>query len=99
METRVTTRGRIVIPASVRRTLGIKAGVHIYLEIDAQTGRIFLTPVTREYIHSLRGKYKGRGLLNNREASGFTRWPLCLATHLTQRHCERLLRSNLSVGQ
>lgn len=63
MEARVTTRGRIVIPASVRRRLGIEAGARIYLDVDEQTGRIFLTPITREYIRRLRGKYRGRGLL------------------------------------
>jgi len=37
--------------------------VRIHFEIDEQAGRIVLTPITRGYIHRLRGKYKGRGLL------------------------------------
>ena len=63
METRVTTRGCITIPTALRRKYGIKAGMRLYLEVDESTGQITLRPITREYIRSLRGKYKGRGLL------------------------------------
>jgi len=63
METRVTSNGRIVIPAPVRRELGIKPGTRIQVDLDELAHRIILTPITREYVHSLRGKYRGRGLL------------------------------------
>ena len=63
METYTGARGQIVIPSSVRRKLGIKQGTRIEIEIDEANQRIILTPITREYIHSLRGKYKGKGLL------------------------------------
>ncbi len=63
MQARVTTRGYITIPVSLRRKYGIKAGACIYLEVNESTGQIMLTPITREYIRRLRGKYKGRGLL------------------------------------
>ncbi len=63
METYATTKGQIVIPSRVRRKLGIKEGTRIQIEVDEQANRIILTPITREYIHSLRGKYKGKGLL------------------------------------
>ena len=63
METTATVKGQIVIPSSVRRKLGIKQGTRIEIEVDEDHQRIILTPITREYIHSLRGKYKGRGLL------------------------------------
>ena len=63
MHTYVTTRGYITIPAALRRKYSLKAGTRIHLAVDEQTGRIFLTPITRHYIRSLRGKYKGRGLL------------------------------------
>ena len=63
METYTTTKGQIVIPAAVRRKLGITEGTRIQIEVDEKANKIILTPVTRAYIHSLRGKYKGKGLL------------------------------------
>ena len=63
METVATVKGQIVIPSSVRRKLSIKPGTRIEIEVDEDNQRIILTPITREYIHSLRGKYKGKGLL------------------------------------
>ena len=30
---------------------------------NEKEGAIILTPITREYVHSVRGRYKGRGLL------------------------------------
>jgi AbrB family looped-hinge helix DNA binding protein len=63
METYTTVKGQIVIPSSVRRKFGIKEGTRIEISLDERGQRIILTPITREYIHSLRGKYKGKGLL------------------------------------
>ncbi len=63
MMIRVSSHGRIVIPVSLRRKLGVKAGTHINIQIDSVSGHIFLTPITRQYIHNLRGKYRGKGLL------------------------------------
>jgi AbrB family looped-hinge helix DNA binding protein len=63
METHVTSNGRIVIPAPMRRLLGIKDNTRIQIELDEQSHRLILTPITREYIHHLCGKFKGRGLL------------------------------------
>ncbi len=63
METVATTKGQVVIPAKIRRQLGIKEGTYIQIDVDDQNKRIILTPITREYVHSLRGKYKGKGLM------------------------------------
>lgn len=63
METTSTTKGQVVIPSSVRRKLGIKSGTRIKVEVDEENGQIILRPITREYIHSLRGRLKGKGLL------------------------------------
>ncbi len=62
MKVVVLTRGRITIPVDIRRKLGIMAGTRIIAE-SLDNERIILTPVTRGYIHALRGKYKGKGLM------------------------------------
>ena len=63
MEITTTTKGRVVIPSSVRRKLGIKTGTRIQVELDEANAQIILKPITREYIHSLRGRFRGLGLL------------------------------------
>jgi AbrB family looped-hinge helix DNA binding protein len=63
MESYMTVKGQLVIPARIRRKLGMKEGTRVQVEVDEQAHRIILTPVTRDYIQNLRGKYKGKGLL------------------------------------
>jgi len=63
METIVTSKGQVVIPSKLRRRLGIREGTYIQIDLDDVNKRLILTPVTREYVHSLRGKYKGKGLM------------------------------------
>lgn len=63
METVTTSKGQVVIPSKIRRKLGIKEGTYIQIEVDEVNNRIILTPITREYVNSLRGKYKGKGLM------------------------------------
>lgn len=38
-------------------------GPHIRIETDEQENRIILKPITREYVHKMRGKFRGKGLL------------------------------------
>jgi hypothetical protein len=45
--------------------LGIKDGTYLQIDVNAVTKQIILTPVTREYVRSLRGKYKGKGLMKS----------------------------------
>jgi len=47
----------------MRRKLGIKEGTRIQIELNEDAKEIILKPITREYVHSLRGKFKGKGLL------------------------------------
>ena len=61
MQSTATIKGQIVIPAELRKKYGIKAGTKI--QIIDENERIVLQPITREYIHSLRGKFRGKGLL------------------------------------
>lgn len=63
METIATTKGQVVIPSKIRKQLGIKDGTYLQIDVNEVTRQIILTPVTREYVRSLRGKYKGRGLM------------------------------------
>ncbi|MDP1547517.1 MAG: AbrB/MazE/SpoVT family DNA-binding domain-containing protein [Anaerolineales bacterium] len=63
METIANSKGQILIPAKIRKQLGIKDGTYLHVEVDAVTKKIILTPITREYIRGLRGKYKGKGLM------------------------------------
>ena len=63
MEIYATAKGQVTIPASVRRRLAIKEGTRIQVEVNEGTRQIILTPITRESVHNLRGKFKGKGLL------------------------------------
>ncbi len=63
METTTTSKGQIVIPSSVRKKLGITTGTRLQIDVDEKANKIILQPITREYIHGLRGKFKGKGLL------------------------------------
>ncbi|MEW6083600.1 MAG: AbrB/MazE/SpoVT family DNA-binding domain-containing protein [Chloroflexota bacterium] len=62
MEAILNSKGQILIPVKIRRQLGIRDGT--YLQIDVNTTKqIVLTPITHKYVHSLRGKYKGKRLM------------------------------------
>jgi AbrB family looped-hinge helix DNA binding protein len=63
VETTATSKGQIVIPSSIRRKFGIKEGTRIQIEVNEKANQIILKPITREYVHSLRGKLRGKGLL------------------------------------
>ena len=63
MQTYATVKGQIVIPSSVRRKLGIKQGTRFQIEVDVKKHQIILTPITREYIRSLRGSLKGNSAM------------------------------------
>ena len=42
----------------IRRTLGIKEGTRIRIELDEKAKQMILKPITRETIQPLRGKYR-----------------------------------------
>lgn len=63
METYMTVKGQLVIPSKIRRQLGVKQGTRIQVDVEESGHRIILTPITREYVQGLRGKYRGKGLL------------------------------------
>lgn len=61
METSVTIKGQVVIPAKLRHRLGIKKGTRLYVE--ERNGEIILRPLNREYFQKMSGILKGSGLL------------------------------------
>lgn len=63
METKTTSKGQITIPSKVRKQLRIKDGTYLHVDVNDATRQIILAPVTREFVRSLRGKYKGKGLM------------------------------------
>lgn len=67
METTATTKGQVVIPSSVRRKLGIKAGTRFSVELNEENTQIILTPITREYIRSMAGKFRDLPLIEDLE--------------------------------
>jgi len=52
----VTSKGQLVVPSRIRRRYGIKPGTRV--NFVEEGGRIVFQPVTREYIHSFRGRFK-----------------------------------------
>lgn len=58
---RVTTRGRLTIPAALRRRFNIKPGTRIAF-ID-EHHQIILKPITPKHLKGLRGSLKGTGVL------------------------------------
>ena len=61
MVTYPTTKGQIVIPASLRRKYGITEDTKIVIVDNGSD--IILRPMTRERITKLRGSLKGKGTL------------------------------------
>jgi AbrB family looped-hinge helix DNA binding protein len=54
----VTAKGLVTIPSTLRRKFGIHRGTRIAIIDEGK--RIILQPLTREYIHGLRGSLKGK---------------------------------------
>jgi AbrB family looped-hinge helix DNA binding protein len=56
METSVTVKGQVVIPAKIRYRLGIKKGSKFHVE--EKNGEIILRPLTKEYFQRMSGILK-----------------------------------------
>ena len=61
----VSSKGQIVIPASLREELHIKPGTRISIQLERN--HLVLQPITRAFIKSLRGSFKGSDLVAARE--------------------------------
>ncbi len=61
----ISTKGQIVIPADVREAMKLEPGTRVALEIEGDA--LLLRPVTAEFVRSLRGATRGKGLSAFRE--------------------------------
>jgi AbrB family looped-hinge helix DNA binding protein len=61
METSVTVKGQVVIPAKIRHRLGIKKGSRFHVE--EKNGEIILRPLNKEYFQKMSGILRGAGLV------------------------------------
>ncbi len=59
-ETVMSSKGQVVIPAKVRRALGLAANVRF--RVEEQDGVIVLIPIKETDWRSLRGLFKGESL-------------------------------------
>jgi AbrB family looped-hinge helix DNA binding protein len=50
METKLSTKGQIVLPGPIRRKLGLRAGDRLIAKVEA--GKIILTPDYKPAIHA-----------------------------------------------
>jgi AbrB family looped-hinge helix DNA binding protein len=63
----VNAKGQVVIPVDIRRKFQIDEGTRVaFLE---EEGRLFIQPVTDEFINEMQGILKGRGLPDRVERS------------------------------
>lgn len=63
---KVSSKGQFVIPASIRRRLGIRAGSRLRVRVEG--GRIVLEPLAEDDpIRGLRGRFAGHDLLDELE--------------------------------
>ena len=58
---RVTSKGQVVIPAKIRRRLGIEKGTQLIIE--ERGDEIVIRPVTAAYFERFAGILKGKGSL------------------------------------
>jgi bifunctional DNA-binding transcriptional regulator/antitoxin component of YhaV-PrlF toxin-antitoxin module len=58
----MAAKGSLKIPLKIRRKLGIKESTRFHVELNKQGYKIIVTPITREHIQRLHGKFKGKGL-------------------------------------
>ncbi len=63
LATTATAKGQIVIPVALRRQFNIQPGTRLSIRADARGERIIVQPITREYLHAVRGQYREKGLL------------------------------------
>jgi len=65
MKPRINTKGQVLIPAALRKAMGLVPGTRVAIERRGDT--IVLRPITDAFIRSFRGRFRGLGLEELRE--------------------------------
>ncbi len=65
MDTRLSSKGQVVIPKQVREQLGLEPGTRLRVHVDGR--RIVLEPVTEALIAELYGMFEGVDMLSELE--------------------------------
>jgi AbrB family looped-hinge helix DNA binding protein len=63
----VKAKGQVVIPVDIRRRFHIDEGTRVAFLVEQ--GRLFIQPVTDEFIDAMKGVLAGRGLPSRVERS------------------------------
>jgi AbrB family looped-hinge helix DNA binding protein len=63
METMMTVKGQVVIPAKIRNRLKIKKGTRFHVE--ERDGEIVIRPLNRAYFEKFAGMLKGSGIVES----------------------------------
>ena len=58
---RMSSKGQVVIPARIRKSLGLRKGTPLAIREDH--GTVVIQPATREYFDQFAGIFKGKGAL------------------------------------
>ena len=67
METTVSVKGQVVIPAQIRRRLGVRQGTR--LRVEEHDGAIVMRPISREYFERFCGVLAGPSAVEALERS------------------------------
>ena len=60
---RASSKGKVVIPAALRKKLGIRKGTPLHFALDESARKIVVTPITEEFIYGLCGKFGDQPLV------------------------------------
>ena len=63
---RLSSKGQVVIPKTVRKSLRLKDGDQFQLRVI--NGKIILEPIAEDLVQKLQGKYAGHDMLKELEA-------------------------------
>ena len=63
----ITVKGQVVIPVKLRRKMGLKKGMRVFVE--EKNGDIILHPIMPDFYERMQGIFKGKDLVKTLEES------------------------------